>query len=465
MNCRGNKTVNQSGHKRILLIASRTSPVPFALFPPAGIFYIAAFLEKAGFQVKMIDCNKANDPEEEIISSLPDFSLVGITANVATMRNAADIAKLIREHSPNTTIVIGGPHPTNIYENLIPRFADIVVMGEGEYAMKRIAQGDDLAEIENIAYWNNGLKMNKRVSFIENLDELPFPAWHLIDIRKYALKTLFRRIPKAIMLTSRGCPNHCAYCTKTVHGYKIRLRSVKNVMDEIGYLIREFGIRQIEFWDDNFTFYPQRAKDICLEIISNGFHEKVQFLLPNGIRADIYDEEMFNLMGKANFKYVVLGIESGSQRVQEKMGHNLDLGVVEKTIRGLRSAGIKVCLYFILGLPFESISEMRASIDLAKRLPANSAIFFIAIPFPGTAMYDTVKKNGNFLTDMMLEGRDYFGGKAVFETNELKSSIAEKMYRKAYKEYYLRPSKILHGLEIWLSGYGPRRLKNFLFNG
>ncbi|MDD5116458.1 MAG: radical SAM protein [Candidatus Omnitrophica bacterium] len=169
-------------------------------------------------------------------------------------------------------------------------------------------------------------------------------------------------------------------------------------------------------------------------------------------------------MGKANFKYVVLGIESGSQIVQEKMGHRLDLALAERTIKGLQGAGIKVCLYFILGLPFETVPEMRETINLAKRLPANSAIFFIAIPFPGTAMYEAVKQGGTFLTDMILEGKDYFAGKAVFETGVLSSAVVESMYRRAYREYYLRPSRILNGLEIWLSGYGPRKLRDFLLN-
>ncbi|MDD5116457.1 MAG: cobalamin-dependent protein [Candidatus Omnitrophica bacterium] len=272
--------MNQAKNKRILLIVSRTSPVPHSLFPPAGIFYIAAVLEKEGFCVQAVDCNKENNFEKKIISLLPGVSLVGITANVATMRNAADISRLVRKHSPEATIVMGGPHPTNIYDKLIPQFADIVVIGEGEYSMRRIAWGNELAEIENIAYWDNGLKVNKRSSFAENLDEFPFPAWHLIDIKNYALKTIFHRIPKAIMLTSRGCPNNCAYCTKTVHGYKIRLRSVRNIMEEIRYLTNRFGVRQIEFWDDNFTFYPQRAKDICSEIIRNGFHKKIKFFCP-----------------------------------------------------------------------------------------------------------------------------------------------------------------------------------------
>jgi len=420
----------------------RTNIADLLLLPPHGILYIAAVLVQDGYKVKIVDSNQDNDYKNSIIKLLPEYDTIGITVNIATMKDALGIAKLIRSKSPESKIIMGGPHPTNVFSYLIPRYADVVVLGEGEDTIRELAKNNRLSEVEGIAYWHdNTLKVNKRRALIEDLDGLPFPALSLLHSRSYALGAVLRK-KKAIMITSRGCPHRCFYCTKAVHGNKIRLRSVKNVILEIDQLVNHLGIKQIQIWDDNFTFYPDRVKELCKEIIKHNFHRKVRFIIPNGIRGDVYDEEMFKIMHRAGFEGVVVGIETGSQEMQYKIGHNLDLEMAKKTIVALKKAGLKVTLFFMIGLPFENEQTMQETIDFAKESPADNAVFFMATPFPGTGMYDLIKEEGTFLKDPIWGTGDYTSGQQLFAIGALKSKMAERRFYQAYKDYYLNLRKI-----------------------
>jgi len=243
------------------------------------------------------------------------------------------------------------------------------------------------------------------------------------------------------MMTSRGCPFKCINCTKLVHGYRYRERSIPNIMGEIDYLVERFGIEEIHFWDDLFTYKPERVKELCRSII-NRKYKKLRFALPGGIRADINDREMFKLMREAGFYTVIVAVESGVQRIIDSLGKRLDLKKVKPTVDTLKELGFRVGAFFMLGTPYDNSETMRKTIDFARKLKVHHAYFFITIPFPGTKLYDLVKAEGRFLQDMRLCSRAYDEGKAVYEFGQLKAEDVNRIFKNAYREFYFRPDQI-----------------------
>jgi len=406
--------------------------------PPLGLGYIAAALEESGEKVEIVDCQICSDYKKKIINSLSRHSQVGISGVVGNFTNALDIAKLIRERSAQTKIIMGGHLPSAIYDKLIPEHADIVVIGEAEDTISELVNSNDLSSIRGIVYWDdNNLKINPPRPLISNLDRIRFPAWHLFNNYK---NYRFRKSPHllvASMITSRGCPYQCIYCMKIIHGSKIRLRSVDNVISEIDYLVARFNIKEFRIFDENFTFYPERVKELCEKIISRGY-KNIRLALPTGIRADKGDKEMFGMMAKAGFYWIGFGIESGSQEVQTKIKHKLELNKAKEVVKIAKETGMHVHVQFMLGHPFDTLTTMQETIDFAKGLPVNEAHFSICIPFPGTELYKMVQNKGRFLEDLILQPTYHFSGKLCYEINNLKAKEVRRMYRKAYRDFYFR---------------------------
>jgi len=334
---------------------------------------------------------------------------------------------------------MGGPHATAVYERLIPEYADIVVRGEGEDTIVELMQQDDLSSIKGIAYWDKELKLTPARPYIQDLDRLRFPAWHLYELKKYRFSSC--RIPLALVITSRGCPFDCFYCTKFIHGYKLRLRSIDNIMAEIDYLVNKFRVKQIYFCDDNVTLNIQRFEELCNAIIGREY-KNVHFSVlaePN-----FGNYKIFKLMKQANFHSISISIESGSQEVLDTIPgrKKLDFEKLKETLQISKQVGIKLRGHFVMGLPFDSLDSMRKTIDFAKSSSLESSDFNIAIPFPGTKFYEMVKEKGRFLCDLTFESISY-DRKAVYEMHSLKAKDVEMMFRQAYREFYYRPKQIL----------------------
>jgi len=407
-------------------------------YPYLGTAYLASALEEIGEEVEIIDCQYMPDFREYLLNALPRHEMVGISINVSNVSSGLEIAGLIRSTHPEKKIIMGGPLATAVPDQLLPRYSDIVVLGEGEETIVEIVTGTDLSKIKGIAYWDGEVRTNPPRKFIDNLDRIPYPAWHLVNLD--GERSPVRR-KMAIMMTSRGCPFKCINCTKLVHGYRYRERSIPNIMGEIDYLVERFGIEEIHFWDDLFTYKPERVKELCRSII-NRKYKKLRFALPGGIRADINDREMFKLMREAGFYTVIVAVESGVQRIIDSLGKRLDLKKVKPTVDTLKELGFRVGAFFMLGTPYDNSETMRKTIDFARKLKVHHAYFFITIPFPGTKLYDLVKAEGRFLQDMRLCSRAYDEGKAVYEFGQLKAEDVNRIFKNAYREFYFRPDQI-----------------------
>jgi len=233
----------------------------------------------------------------------------------------------------------------------------------------------------------------------------------------------------------------------------MRFRSIENVMEEIDYLVNKFGIKHISIWDDNFTIRPSRVKTLCEAIIKKGY-KHLKFTLPNGVRGDIGDLEMFKLMAKAGIYSIAIAVESGNQEVNRKLGKRLNLSKVSNTAEMAHKAGIFITLYFMLGLPFETLDNMKETIRFAKKLKADAVQFFITTPFPGTPLFEIVKNNAKFLVDSAEGFPAYHTGKAIFETKNWTGKDLEKIFKQAWREFYFRVPFIIRSF---------RRLKYPLF--
>ncbi|MEW6203484.1 MAG: radical SAM protein [bacterium] len=456
--------------------------------PSLGMLYIAAYLRQQGIPVNYLDCNYHPDWKERLNRLLNKYTMAGITANVLSILPALDVARYIRQNFPSVTVAMGGPYPSVEYEKLIPEFADVVVIGEGEETSLEIAQGIPREDIQGIVYYkknaecgmrsaesgiessefrvpssefrvqgsglkrqdsesknnNSKLRLNAPRSLISDLDRLPFPAWDMGDVKEYRLSHIrgFSFLP---IMTSRGCPFRCIFCaSKIIHRSRMRWRSIPNVIAETDEIYHRHGAREIHIWDDNFTLNPERTMELCDQIAERKYRG-LHFAIPAGIKPDVGDEKLFRKMVRAGFYSVCIAVETGDQQIMNKLGKKVDLSKVKAVIKAARRAGLYTNGFFMLGLPFDTEETMERTIAFACCLPLNQALFFITMPFPGTELYEIALREGKFLyhVDDGYWDKGYFLGKASYEMPGFSAAQLERMYRRAYRRFFLRPTQML----------------------
>lgn len=438
---------------RIILINPST---PYAkgvneatITPPLGLAYMAAVLEKNEHEVQIIDANILGIGSAKIPGNFkfkPD--LIGISTNIINYESAVECAKYVKSIYRDTPVIIGGPHGSSLPEHILNSnaYVDAVVVGEGENTLLEIA--DSLGKkplfsgIKGLVWRDNGrIIKNDPRPLIENLDEIPFPAYHkLPDLRRY--KTRSRARPVGYVITSRGCSYQCTFCNKNIFGNVWRPHSVKRVIDEIAYLVERYGIRQIDILDDNFTFDRKRAEEILDCLIQRNFKLKIN--LQNGIRIDRTDKDLLSKMKKAGVFRIAFGVESANPAVQQRAKKVIDLNRAIELTRIARSYGIVTYGFFIIGLPGESAESIKETIDFAIKMNPHFATFEICIPFPGTEILLDARKNG-FLLKEVDDGVEsgYFGSEVFFKTGSIEPHEMIVYFKVAYKRFYSRLSKIV----------------------
>jgi len=420
---------------------------------PLGLAYIASYLEKNSFAVKIIDANVLqinNEKVADLIKGKPD--IVGISAMTSVIYSAWEIAKSIKQKFPKTLIVLGGPHPSILpEESLKNEFIDIVVLGEGEEAMKEIAVSFrngtiKLNEIRGIAYKTNSdeIKRTEPRPLIENLDKLPFPARHLFPSLGKYVPEAYKRMPVATVLTSRGCPYRCTFCYAGIFGKKFRSRSPENIISEIEHLKKDFGIKEFHICDDNFFLDGKRVLRFC-ELLKE---KKINlpWACVGGLRVNLVEKspELLKLMAQTGCYRTALGIESGNQQILDNIQKDITLEQVRKAVKTLNKAGILVGGLFMIGNYGESEKTVDDTIRFAKSLSIDFAEFMTATPYPGTQLYDQVLGKGHLLIKDWGEFNLWTG--AVFEWDNLSKKQIDRLYRKAYVQYYFNPGFFLKSI-------------------
>ena len=402
--------------------------IRIGVLPPLGLACIAAVLEKEGYEVKIFDClieGSLNGtpykkgkiryglPDEEIKKEIERFSpdMVGVSCLVsAKVYDMLNVCKIAKEVNKNIVTVTGGAHPTTAYyEVLKDKNLDFVVLGEGEYSalelIKTLNERRDLSKVDGLAYRENGkIKVNPKTKYIENLDELPLPARHLLKMEKYIRTTSphsgIKRQPYTSMVTSRGCRNRCSFCViRCLWGEKPRFRSAENVLKEIDHLIKTYGIKEIHFEDDNLTSDKKRAMAIF-----NGIIEKkwdLSLNSPSGLTVHSLDEELLSTMKKAGYYSISIAIESGDKDILRLMRKPVDLERVKALVKIVHKLGMRVKGFFILGYPGETKEQMQKTVDFAAKVGLDWALFFLATPIPGSELEKQCKEKGYLIDETM----------------------------------------------------------------
>lgn len=433
--------------------------------PPLNLMYLAGSLEKASITVQIFDDDLYQVGPNEVnrYISKVDPKVVGITATTATIKESLVYIKNIKKMFPHILTVIGGPHTTfRPIETLKEeKGLDVVVIGEGEETIVELVEGyiknqdsnynSFLCNVKGIAYRDriknfkkdknkkdrnqkNEIKLNEPRPLIDNLDNIPFPARHLVDFKSYELSSQSGGI-----ITSRGCPFSCDYCSSSlIMGKKFRTRSPENVLDELEELVYKYKLKDIAFLDDIFMLNKKRANEIANEIKKRDLD--INFVASS--RVNTINKPLLESLKKSGMSTLYCGVESGSQRVLNLMKKGITLQQAKDGFKTAKEVGVNMVGSFILGYPGETAKEMNETIDFSIKLDPDYCQYSILTPFPGTPIYNKMNKEG------LLESEkwdDYTVLKSVinYEKMGLSKKLVERKLAKAYIKFYTRPKYLI----------------------
>ena len=444
--------------------------------PPLGVGYLAAVALDKNVSCRIIDANILRMKVEDVIREIDRDTprIVGLSVNLYSYRSSIKLADELKKRYPDITVIMGGPTPSSAPVKVInDTKADAVVFGEGEETFAEIIdnyRGNRplFKDVKGVIYRDGSrIVKNEARMFIRDVDGLSFPAYQLYpDLGTY--KTRARKAPAAPILTSRGCPFECVYCSKDVFKNVCRMRSPENVIKEVDLLVKDYGVKQIDILDDNFTTNKKRTEEILDLLIERDYDLWVN--LQTGVRMESLDLDMIRKMKKAKVWKLPVGVESGDPQILKKIKKRLNLDKVIEITQMAQKEGLKVYGFFMIGLPGDTAETMQRTIDFAIKMNPNVANFCITTPFPGTELYDMVKEEGRFLVDVD-NGIDagFYANEVFYEMGDLKRDDVLKYYKKAMRDFYFRPRKafeLLSGIRSkeevrWLFDAGFSVIKNF----
>ncbi|MFA6525946.1 MAG: radical SAM protein [Candidatus Buchananbacteria bacterium] len=421
---------------------------------PLNLAYLAAYLrrERPDVEISVLDCEAKEmhyeQIRDEIKKIMPD--VVAITAPTPAFAQILEVCRIIKEISPQIVTVLGGPHPTALpKETTAEKNIDISVVFEGEITFSEVVNALDkklpLSDIQGIVFKDEQGNIIQTVARppIQDLDSLPFPARDLFPLHLYLPPPTKRMSDKKSgnMITSRGCCYQCTYCMASfMWQRKVRLRSIKNVADEIEECLNKYGIGEFNFHDELFTISKQRTVEFCQEIIKR----KLDIAWVCMVRVDYVDKDTLDWMKKAGCKKLMFGFESGSQMILDLMKKRVALEKAEEAVKLVKKSGIQTAGNFMIGNIGETEQTIRETIALAKKLNTDTMAFFVASPYPGTEFYDIAKEKGYFRKN--FEWKDFTLVSNNLPPLNLPGLPAEKILewqKKAYRDYYIRPAYII----------------------
>jgi radical SAM superfamily enzyme YgiQ (UPF0313 family) len=426
-------------NKQIALI--RPNYTSLYVSPHIGLGYLSSWLKKRGGGGAIIDALKDNLTNRAILEAMNknDISIAGITCLSSYYSEAVELSQFLKKHG--IKVIIGGVHPTFMpYQTLLDSKADYVVCGEGEIALCKLLESD-MDGSENIqgVYSLNNLKdagtPYQKAEIVHNLDDLPYPDWEQMKPGDFPLAphgVMANKFPIGLIMSSRGCPHSCKFCSSpNFYQNKVRFRSPENVVGEMLYLKEKFGVKEFQFSDDNLTMQRAHIEKICNLMLEKGLN--TGWSCPNGIRADVIDDELIKLMRKAGFYYTNLGIESANNELLQNVNKKESIETIRNAIDIITRNGVECGGFFILGLPGETKVTIKNTIDFALQSNLDRAHFGLLSILPGC----------EFWNDMKKEIDAPFSNKKFFEVDYIPEGWAkDDLYlaiSKAYRRFFLRP--------------------------
>lgn len=407
-------------------------------FPPLGLGYIAACLQEDGFSVELVDCTFMGQEEALRKIRLSKPKIIGIQSVFSLKEKTFEFADLLRNEAD--LLVAGGPLPMTNPTEFLKHF-DVVAIGEGERTMTDLArthENGDLSSVKGI-WFNASSKGQERFTgereFIQDLDRIPFPAREFFDNRSYMsyYAKHFRYTTTSIM-TSRGCPFSCDFCSRPVFGDKFRSRSAGNIVEEAA-LVRNLGYSRLWFADDCFTLNRKRIITVCNELIRQ--HVSIGWECLS--RVDTIDREVARNMRKSGCIRVFFGIESGNDEILRVMRKQITTRQAAEAVRIMKQEGIQVGAFFILGYPGENQKTILDTVKFASSLPLDYLSFTLPYPIPGTPLFDRVKDK--IFIDDWEEPKNFnlFKHKLMFNSSvseaKLKLAIAKGMIQSEIRKF------------------------------
>jgi len=437
---------------RVCLVNPNYREVEFnPAYIPLGLAYIAAVLRNSGrHEVKVIDAYALNLSDKKIEEALINFKpdIVAAGSATETLKSNLKLGRIAKKN--NMLFVLGGPHPSILPEETLAfDEVDIVIIGEGEYALLDLADAienkKDLRKVKGIMF----KKTDKggKVKFIktptrpqiENLDELPLPARDLFPWKLYPSYTsTVRKLPAMHMMSSRGCAFKCTFCGSQSLWKCARSRSPKNIVDEMEYLTKEYGIKEIYLFDDTFNLDLKRCEDICDEIIKRKLKISIR------VHARVYPMTMHLLqkMKKAGVWMIYYGVESGNQEVLNDIKKGTTLKQIREAFAMTKKAGIRTFGFFMIGLPKDTKETIQDTLNLALEIDPDIVTFTILVPYPGTEAYELAIKEGRM---KRIKPKEIWNP-PTFPHKVLSDEELQKELTRIYKKFNLRPKYLIRKL-------------------
>ncbi len=441
--------INPPSENLIRTFAPDSLTEEMGCFPPLGLLYIASYARKvlgSRFRIKVLDTQveKMNYDQIKAYIAQENPDITGISCMTFLLIDALKVARLAKETNPKTHVVIGGTHPS-IYPNEMASnpHVDSVVMGEGEIVfsklLERLADRKSLSDIQGVGFRENGkVVLNPQGEFIQDLDSLPFPDRDLLPIDKYYNVLGDSTVLMTSLLTSRGCPFNCLFCTNK-DGKTCRMRSPENVVDEIEECYAK-GITDFDIIDDTFTINRKRILAIADLIISRG----LKITMDLRARVDTVDEEVLSRLAQAGCTRIRFGVESGNQGVLKTLRKGITLEQIRQAFEMAKRAKMVTFAYFMLGSPGESKANIDESLRLAKDINPDFVQFLITTPFPATDLYQLGIERGilagDYWRDFSAHPKENFTPQ--WWTENFTHEELERMQRKVHLSYYYRPAYI-----------------------
>lgn len=409
--------------------------------PPLGLALLSSIWDHQGHTSQIIDAAVLGLDTRDILSRIhPATDFVGITATTPEITSAVAIARAVRERFPGISIVMGGAHPTVFHREMVSdNICDMVVRNEGEIPVMELARGTPYPLIPNLTWRNSGNEtvINSGLSTPTDLDALPFPAYQKLPMHLYhSALGAARKSPSIGMVTSRGCPGKCTFCFSDMFGSRIQFMSPARIIEHIEHLQKNYGIKEISFYDDTFTTRTNNVIELC----SIMMEREIKISWSCFARVDTVTPDLLLFMKKAGCHQIMYGFESADENILNAINKQINLQQIRKAIDWTRASGMNIRGAFMLGNPGETPESMQKTIAFAVSAGIQFAIFNITTPYPGTAMYkEYCSKNA-----LLHQNWDLYNlAQPVIKLDTISDKDVMQSYYRSYRDFYLRPLFIL----------------------